>query len=76
MGWYFPVTLHSVVHAADRRGETMTVRKAQAPYNKINKNSVITESENCTIIGWVLVALDAKVGQNAPEKPTVLLTFA
>jgi len=36
-------------------------RKAQAPYNKINKNSVITESENNTINGWVLVALDAKV---------------
>jgi hypothetical protein len=40
-------------------------RKAQAPYNKINKNSVITEFKNSTIIGWVLVALDAKVGQTA-----------
>ena len=38
-------------------------RKAQAPYNKINKNSVITEFKNNTISGWVLVALDAKVGQ-------------
>jgi hypothetical protein len=38
-------------------------RKAQAPYNKINKNSVITEFKNCTIIGWVLVALDAEVSR-------------
>ena len=36
-------------------------RKAQAPYSKINKNSVITEFKNSTRIGWVLVALDAKV---------------
>jgi hypothetical protein len=36
-------------------------RKAQAPYNKINKNSVITEFKNSPIIGWVLVALDAEV---------------
>ncbi len=35
--------------------------KAQAPYNKINKNSVITEFKNNPIIGWVLVALDAEV---------------
>jgi hypothetical protein len=36
-------------------------RKAQAPYNKINKNSVITEFKNNSISGWVLVALDAQV---------------
>jgi hypothetical protein len=36
-------------------------RKAQVPYNKTNKNSVITEFKNNTITGWVLVALDAKV---------------
>ena len=36
-------------------------RKAQAPYNKINKNSVITEFQKCPISGWVLVALDAEV---------------
>ncbi len=36
-------------------------RKAQAPYNKINKNSVITEFKNSPVIGWVLVALDAQV---------------
>ena len=38
-------------------------RKAQAPYNKINQNSVITEFKNSPVIGWVLVALDAKVRQ-------------
>lgn len=28
---------------------------AQAPNNKINKDSVITELKNSTAIGWVLV---------------------
>ena len=37
-------------------------RKAQVPYHKQNKNSVITEFKKYTIIGWVLVALDAKLG--------------
>jgi hypothetical protein len=36
-------------------------RKAQAPYSKINKNSVITEPEKSPVSGWVLVALDAEV---------------
>jgi len=30
-------------------------------HNKVNKNSVITEFKNSTIIGWVLVAVDAKI---------------
>jgi hypothetical protein len=42
-------------------------RKARAPYNKINKNSVITEFKNNPVIGWVLVALDAKVGQRTDK---------
>jgi hypothetical protein len=40
----------------------------QAPYNKINKNSVITEFKKCPMIGWVLVALDAKVRQTSTKK--------
>jgi hypothetical protein len=43
-------------------------RKAQAPYNKLNKNSVIIEFKNSSISGWVLVALDAKVRQAYKEK--------
>ena len=43
-------------------------RKAQAPYNKINKNSVITEFKNSRIIGWVLVALDYCHGFLLPSK--------
>jgi hypothetical protein len=44
-------------------------RKAQAPYNKIHKNSVITEFKNSPIIGWVLVALDAQVRHSSESKP-------
>ena len=36
-------------------------RKAQAPNTELIKKTVITDFKNCTIIGWVLVALDAKV---------------
>jgi len=45
----------------NKNRESNYSRKAQAPYNKIYKNSVITEFKNSTVIGWVLVALDAQV---------------
>ena len=36
-------------------------RKAQAPYTDLIKKTVITNFKNYSIIGWVLVALDAEV---------------